>query len=105
MWVVLWSVRTRPFPAAVARENEMMDKKTLLIAQILINCMMAASMSGIMSAIGMGIGPVWFSAWPKQLLIAWPIAFVMTQITSGIAFAIVYWMRPPTARALQTKRD
>lgn len=73
----------------------MMDKKTLLIAQLLITFMMAASMSGIMSAIGMGLTREWLAAWPKQFLIAWPIAFVMTQITSRLAFAIAFRLRRP----------
>ena len=71
-----------------------MNKKILLIAQILMTFMMATLMSGIMSAIAMGLTPEWLAAWPKQLLIAWPIAFVLTLGTSRIALAIVYRLRP-----------
>ncbi len=70
-----------------------MDKKTLLIAQLLITLMMAASMSGIMSAIGMGLTSEWLRAWPKQFLIAWPIAFILTQLTSRIGFALAFRLR------------
>lgn len=73
----------------------MMDKKTRLIAQILITLMMTVSMSGIMSAIGMGLTREWLLAWPKQALIAWPIAFLLTQLTSRVAFAIAFRLRPP----------
>lgn len=72
-----------------------MDKKTLLIAQLLITFMMAASMSGIMSAFSTGLTQDWLAAWPKQFLIAWPIAFVLTQITSRIGFAIAFRLRRP----------
>lgn len=81
-----------------------MDKKTLLIAQILITLMMAATMSGIMSAIGMGMTREWLGLWPKQFLIAWPIAFVMTQITSRLAFAIAFRLRRPAAISLSEKQ-
>ncbi|MFZ2101523.1 MAG: DUF2798 domain-containing protein [Oricola sp.] len=65
----------------------MTDKKTLLLAQILITLMMASSMSGIMSLIAIGPTAEWLHAWPKQFIIAWPIAFCLTMVTSRIAFA------------------
>ena len=56
----------------------MTDRKTLLLAQVFITCMMAASMSGIMSLIAMGPSMAWLGAWPRQFITAWPIAFVLT---------------------------
>lgn len=66
----------------------MPDKKTLLLAQVLITFMMAASMSGLMSMIALGPTTEWLHAWPRQFLIAWPIAFVLTLVVSRIAFGI-----------------
>ena len=66
----------------------MTDKKTLLLAQIFITFMMAASMSGIMSLIAMGPSMAWLGAWPTQFIMAWPIAFVLTLFTSTIGFAL-----------------
>lgn len=66
----------------------MPDKKTLLLAQILITFMMSLSMSGIMSIIALGPTAFWLSEWPKQFIIAWPIAFVLTMFVSRIAFGV-----------------
>jgi hypothetical protein len=68
----------------------MNDRKPLLLAQLLITFMMAASMSGIMSLIAMGPTLEWLHAWPRQFIIAWPIAFVLTLFVSRIAFGIAY---------------
>jgi hypothetical protein len=66
----------------------MPDKKTLLLAQLLITLMMAFSMSGIMSLIAMGPTEEWLHAWPGQFIMAWPIAFILTFFVSRIAFGI-----------------
>ncbi|MFW2542626.1 DUF2798 domain-containing protein [Primorskyibacter sp. 2E107] len=65
-----------------------MDRKTLLIAQLIITILMAVSMSGIMSLIAVGPGAEWLAGWPRQALIAWPFAFVLTQIITPLAFAL-----------------
>lgn len=75
----------------------MVDKKTLLLAQLLITFMMAASMSGIMSLIAMGPTLEWLHAWPGQFMIAWPIAFVLTLFTSKIGFVIARRLAGPQA--------
>ena len=59
----------------------MMNKKTILISQILMTFMMAMSMSGIMSLIALGPTADWLAIWMKQFLFAWPIAFVLTGLT------------------------
>ncbi|WP_028030331.1 DUF2798 domain-containing protein [Gemmobacter nectariphilus] len=71
-----------------------MDKKSLLLAQALITLMMAASMSGIMLAFHLGLTREWLHEWPRQFIIAWPIAFVLTQGVGRLAFAIVGKLRP-----------
>jgi len=76
-----------------------MDRKTLLLAQILITLMMAASMSGIMSLIALGPTAEWLQVWPRQFIIAWPIAFVLTMFVSRIAFGIATRVFPPRPRA------
>jgi len=65
-----------------------MDKRVLLVAQVMITCFMAVSMSGIMSAVGMGLTKQWLASWPKQIVIAWPIAFLLTQVYGRLGFAI-----------------
>ena len=67
-----------------------MPKKTLIVAQIFMTCMMAFCMSGIMMVISLGWGEFSVSHWLTQFLIAWPIAFVMTQIVSRIAFPLAF---------------
>ena len=66
----------------------MTDKKTLLLAQLFITFMMAASMSGIMSLIALGPTPHWLGEWPKQFIMAWPIAFCLTLVTGRIGFML-----------------
>lgn len=66
----------------------MYDKKTLLLAQVFITFMMAASMSGIMSLLVLGPTSQWLHAWPGQFATAWPIAFVLTMFTSKIGFGL-----------------
>lgn len=70
-----------------------MDKKTLIIAQLIITCLMAGSMSGIMSLISMGPTAEWLAGWPKAFLVAWPIAFLLTQLTSWIGFRVAFRVR------------
>lgn len=65
-----------------------MDKKTILIGQLLMTFLMALSMSGILSAIILGLNGDWLAQWPGQFLTAWPIAFVMTLIWSRVAFPL-----------------
>lgn len=78
-------------PARCLRRT--MDKRTLIIAQILITFMMALSMSGIMSAIGMGLTAEWLHAWPRQFIIAWTVAFILTQATTRVAFPVAFKLR------------
>lgn len=65
-----------------------MDKRLLLVAQLFITFFMATTMSGIMSAVGMGLTREWLLAWPCQIPIAWPIAFLFTQAYGPLGFAL-----------------
>ncbi|MDO6962742.1 DUF2798 domain-containing protein [Rhizobium alvei] len=64
----------------------MVQKRTMIIAQILITGMMALIMSGIMSMIAIGPNEIWLKAWPHQFIIAWPIAFIVTQFVGRFGF-------------------
>ena len=70
-------------------ENDM-NYKILLLAQFLISFMMAALMSGIMSLIALGPTVEWLHGWPREFITAWPIAFVLSLLTSRMAFAIAH---------------
>lgn len=70
-----------------------MDKKTLIIAQILLTCMMAFCMSGTMILLSLGLFEGFFTFWMQQFLMAWPIAFVFTQGVSRIAFPLAGLLR------------
>lgn len=68
------------------RENKM--SKTLLVAQFFISMMMAAIMSGIMTAIAMGPTELWLHSWPRSFITAWPIAFVLSMPVGALSFWI-----------------
>lgn len=57
-----------------------MDKKTAIVTQVIMTFLMAGTMSGIMLLIAVGPGQMFIETWPKQWLIAWPIAFIVTQV-------------------------
>lgn len=62
-----------------------MNFKQLILTQVIMTLMMAFSMSGILSYIAVGGGAAWPAIWLKQFLLAWPIAFAMTNICFPIA--------------------
>jgi len=66
----------------------MMNKRTMIITQTIMTCMMALSMSGIMYLIMAGPDAFQVSIWLKQFVIAWPIAFVLTNIAFPLASAM-----------------
>lgn len=77
-----------------------MNAKTIIVTQIIMTFLMALSMSGIMLYIAIGSTPDFLTIWMKQFIVAWPIAFVMTNlmwpISNKIARAI---LRPETKAA------
>lgn len=71
---------------ATAMENESMDRKSLILAKVMMTFLMALLMSGIMSMLALGPTEIWLRNWPKDFLIAWPIAFLLTNVVSRIVF-------------------
>lgn len=56
-----------------------MSKKYVFVSQVFMTFIMAATMSGLLGLIfGGGFSMEWLQTWPKQFIIAWPIAFVLT---------------------------
>jgi hypothetical protein len=56
--------------------------------QLTMTFLMALSMSGIMATIILGLGEVSIGTWLHHFIIAWPIAFVMTNILFPVAMKI-----------------
>jgi hypothetical protein len=71
----------------------LLPKKTTFIAQVLITFMMALCMSGTMGFIS--AGPDFLAHWPQSFIIAWPIAFLFTQVVTPLAFKIALKVAPP----------
>ncbi len=66
----------------------MMDKKTIIISQLVMTFIMALTISGIMLLITLGPTAEWLAIWPKQFIMAWPIAFVLTMIAWPLSMAL-----------------
>ncbi|WP_072185433.1 DUF2798 domain-containing protein [Citrobacter sp. CtB7.12] len=67
-----------------------MDKRAILISQLLMTFMMASSMSGIMLLIAVGPTVQWLALWSRQFLMAWPIAFILTMIAWPVSVKLTY---------------
>ncbi|WP_208646970.1 DUF2798 domain-containing protein [Buttiauxella warmboldiae] len=67
-----------------------MEKRTVLVNQLLMTGIMALSMSGIMLLIALGPSAALLTIWPKQFLVAWPIAFVMTMVAWPLSNKLTY---------------
>lgn len=66
-----------------------MDKKSVFLSQVIMTFIMAATMSGILGLIfGGGPSMQWLSTWPKQFIIAWPIAFALTMVAWPASMAL-----------------
>ncbi|EAR08139.1 hypothetical protein MED297_00585 [Reinekea sp. MED297] len=77
-----------------------MNPKTLVVAQLLISFQMALIMSGIFSALELGLTVQWLLVWGKQFIVAWPVAFVFSILTSRVAFPIAEkWVPSQTRKA------
>jgi len=72
-----------------------MDKKSVLISQLLMTFMMAFSMSGLMSLIELGPTEAWLAFWPGEFAIAWPTAFVLTMLAWPIALSLTRLVAGP----------
>ena len=65
-----------------------MDKKSIILSQVIMTFLMASLMSGLMGVIIQGPSIEWLTAWPKQFLIAWPIAFALTMVAWPASMAL-----------------
>ncbi len=65
-----------------------MDKKTILLTQLIMTFLMAGAMSGSMSLFALGPTALRLSLWPKTALLAWPFAFVLGMVAFPVASAI-----------------
>ncbi|MHA6690463.1 DUF2798 domain-containing protein [Devosia sp. A449] len=70
-----------------------MPKKTQIVLQLLITFMMALTMSGIMGFVS--AGQDFLSHWPLTFAIAWPVAFIVTQVVTPVAFKLAFLIAPP----------
>jgi hypothetical protein len=71
----------------------MTDTKTIILAQIFISLQMALLMTGIFSFLELGLTYQWVSVWGGRFIVAWPIAFVLSLVTSRVAFALALKIR------------
>ncbi|WP_314034428.1 DUF2798 domain-containing protein [Dietzia sp. CH92] len=65
-----------------------MDKKSILLSQVIMTFLMASTMSGIMGLIIVGPSMEWLASWPKQFAIAWPVAFALTMVAWPASMAL-----------------
>ena len=65
-----------------------MNKKTVLLTQVIMTLIMAASMPGVMGLVFTGPSMEWLASWPRQFLIAWPIAFALTMVAWPVSMAL-----------------
>lgn len=69
---------TRFDGAFVLERGHPMSKKHVFLSQVFMTFIMAATMSGLMGLIIAGPSVEWLTSWPRQFIIAWPIAFILT---------------------------
>ncbi|MGW0022896.1 DUF2798 domain-containing protein [Rhodococcus sp. NPDC003383] len=65
-----------------------MDKKSILLSQVIMTFIMAATMSGIMGLVNVGPSMQWLRGWPLQFIVAWPIAFCLTMVAWPASMAL-----------------
>ncbi|WP_409019110.1 DUF2798 domain-containing protein [Brevundimonas vesicularis] len=73
------------------------EPKTLFLAQIFITFFMSLTMSGFMGLLHMGFTPQFLQTWPRDWIIAWPVAFILTQGFSRLGFKLAFTVRRPKA--------
>lgn len=64
------------------------NKKTIIIAQILISFLMALSMIGIFTFAQLGFSFEAVEQWLSRFIIAWPIAFTLSIPISKLSFKL-----------------
>lgn len=65
-----------------------MNKKSVFLSQVIMTFIMASTMSGLMGLIIAGPSMEWLGNWPKQFIIAWPIAFALTMVAWPTSMAL-----------------
>lgn len=79
-----------------------MSKKSIFLTQVIMTFIMAATMSGIMGLIFTGPSMQWLANWPKQFIIAWPIAFAVTMVAWPASMAISSKILKPSGAPLHS---
>ncbi|WP_211236602.1 DUF2798 domain-containing protein [Arthrobacter castelli] len=74
--------------AVVPDKERTMNKKSVFLSQVIMTFIMAATMSGIMGLIFAGPSMEWLTGWPRQFIIAWPIAFALTMVAWPASMAL-----------------
>lgn len=64
------------------------NKKTIIIAQILISFLMALSMTGIFTFFQFGFSFNIIGEWLSRFIIAWPIAFILSIPIGKLSFKL-----------------
>ena len=78
----------------------------MLLTQVIMTFLMAATMSGLLGLIFTGPSVEWLTRWPKQLVVAWPIAFVATMVLWPASMALSGTiLRPRPAVAQPTEPE
>ena len=75
-----------------------MDKKYILLSQVFMTFIMAATMSGLMGLIIVGPSMEWLKSWPLQFVIAWPIAFALTMVAWPLSMKLAGAALKPSTR-------
>ena len=64
--------------------------RTILIAQLFISGMMATLMTGIFGFLKLAATAAFVQQWGESLVMAWPIAFMLSLVVGPIAFKLAY---------------
>ena len=64
--------------------------RTVLLAQLFISGIMASAMSLYMGVAHSGMGIGFLPLWGKSILMAWPVAFVLSLGIGPLAFWLAY---------------
>ena len=69
------------------------EKRTILLAQLIISCLMALMMTFIFSIlVAEGLAPGWPLRWLQHFAVAWPTAFVLSLGVGPLAFKTAFWV-------------
>lgn len=66
----------------------MLDKKTLILAQVFISGFMTLLMTGIFGVINLVLTAAFPMQWARAFFTAWPIAFILSMIVGPVSFRL-----------------